>query len=58
VVDKMPAPRSDATPVTAPIRSERAASKLEPRLAAALSGAEETELDIPAFLRHPLRSVE
>ena len=23
-----------------------------------LSGAEETELDIPAFLRHPLRSVE
>jgi cell division protein FtsZ len=58
--------RVDATPVSAPVRAdgqpqtraERAAQKVEPRLAAALSGAEETELDIPAFLRHPLRSVE
>jgi hypothetical protein len=52
-------PRPDQTPVTAPVRSERAAQqKVDPRLSAALSGAEETELDIPAFLRHPLRSVE
>jgi cell division protein FtsZ len=53
--------RADATPVTAPVRPEtrqERAQKVEPRLAAALSGAEETELDIPAFLRHPLRSVE
>ena len=54
--------RADATPVTAPMRTEGPRvpdrSKVEPRLAAALSGAEETELDIPAFLRHPLRSVE
>jgi cell division protein FtsZ len=64
-------PRADATPVTAPQRhdgmpmaprtaegSKRNVSPIEPRLAAALSGAEETELDIPAFLRHPLRTVE
>ena len=59
--------RPDQTPVTAPVRAdglpqaraERAApQKVDPRLSAALSGAEETELDIPAFLRHPLRSVE
>jgi len=59
--------RPDQTPVTAPMRTdgppqsrgERAAGqKVDPRLSAALSGAEETELDIPAFLRHPLRSVE
>jgi hypothetical protein len=58
--------RADATPTTSPMRpdgltmptrAERAAAaKVEPRLAAALSGAEETELDIPAFLRHPLRN--
>jgi cell division protein FtsZ len=61
------ATRPDQTPVTAPMRTdappqsraERAAQqKVDPRLSAALSGAEETELDIPAFLRHPLRSVE
>ena len=40
-------------------RADRASQqKVDPRLNAALSGAEETELDIPAFLRHPLRSVE
>jgi cell division protein FtsZ len=59
--------RPDQTPVTAPMRADghpqtRAdrgtQSKVDPRLSAALSGAEETELDIPAFLRHPLRSVE
>ncbi|MGZ3427823.1 MAG: cell division protein FtsZ, partial [Polyangia bacterium] len=59
--------RPDQTPMTAPMRTdappqsraERAAQqKVDPRLSAALSGAEETELDIPAFLRHPLRSVE
>jgi hypothetical protein len=60
-----PPMRADATPVSAPVRVEpqtraerAAAQKVEPRLAAALSGAEETELDIPAFLRNPLRSVE
>jgi cell division protein FtsZ len=46
--------RVDHTQVSQPSRS----ANLEPRLSAALSGAEETELDIPAFLRHPLRSVE
>ncbi len=58
--------RPDQTPVTAPMRTDghpqtrpdRGAQKVDPRLSAALSGAEETELDIPAFLRHPLRSVE
>ena len=59
--------RPDATPVTAPMRAdghpqsraERGVpQKVDPRLSAALSGAEETELDIPAFLRHPLRTVE
>src|SRR4051812_23126850 len=57
--------RADQTPVTAAMRTEvppqprsERAAKVEPRLAAALSGAEETELDIPAFLRHPLRNVE
>jgi hypothetical protein len=59
--------RADQTPVSAPVRvdglpqsrAERASQqKVDPRLSAALSGAEETELDIPAFLRHPLRSVE
>jgi cell division protein FtsZ len=58
-----PQPRADATPVSAPVPAAvapRTADRkaVEPRLAAALSGAEETELDIPAFLRHPLRSVE
>jgi cell division protein FtsZ len=61
-----PPMRPDPTPVTPAMReavpqtrAERASSsKVEPRLAAALSGAEESELDIPAFLRHPLRSVE
>jgi cell division protein FtsZ len=52
--------RSDATPVTAPVRAETlrpvAAQPSQPnRLANVLSGAEETELDIPAFLRHPPR---
>ena len=57
--------RVDQTPVTVPMRTDapplsrgERAGKVEPRLAAALSGAEETELDIPAFLRHPLRNVE
>jgi cell division protein FtsZ len=62
--------RPDATPVTTPLRadgipmarpaepSKRNVSPMETRLAAALSGAEETELDIPAFLRQPLRTVE
>jgi hypothetical protein len=57
--------RADQTPVTAAMRTDgppqsraERAAKVEPRLAAALSGAEETELDIPAFLRHPLRNVE
>jgi hypothetical protein len=49
--------RTDAHPQQT--RADRAAQqKVDPRLSAALSGAEETELDIPAFLRHPLRSVE
>jgi cell division protein FtsZ len=62
------AARPDATPMTSPMRQDgltmptraerAAAAKVEPRLAAALSGAEETELDIPAFLRHPLRNAE
>src|SRR5256714_932927 len=52
--------RVDQTPVNLPMRTDapppsraERAGKVEPRLAAALSGAEETELDIPAFLRHP-----
>jgi cell division protein FtsZ len=64
-----PESRSDATPVTAqPVQaaprpaasegSKRNPSPMENRLAAALSGAEETELDIPAFLRQPLRTIE
>jgi cell division protein FtsZ len=66
-----PESRSDATPVTAqPVPqaaprpsvqsegSKRNPSPMENRLAAALSGAEETELDIPAFLRQPLRTIE
>jgi cell division protein FtsZ len=60
-----PIPRTDATPVSgmpSTMRSDapRPADRrgVEPRLAAALSGAEETELDIPAFLRNPLRNVE
>jgi cell division protein FtsZ len=59
--------RPDQTPVTQPVRPE---SNVPPRPerpsspairiagAGQMSGAEETELDIPAFLRHPPRSVE
>jgi cell division protein FtsZ len=60
--------RPDQTPVTAPMRTEMRAERPSqpsmpavavPRpLAGALSGAEETELDIPAFLRHPARTIE
>jgi cell division protein FtsZ len=62
--------RADPTPVTpqqrpqpaahAPLANERTerTPPLPPanRLASALSGVEETELDIPAFLRHPPRT--
>jgi cell division protein FtsZ len=51
--------RTDATPVTAPVRSERPTPPPTPqpsRLPQGMSGIVETELDIPAFLRHPHRS--
>jgi cell division protein FtsZ len=51
--------RADQTPVTAPVKAEpapRPAPSVPSRLANSLSGAEETELDIPAFLRHPPRT--
>ncbi len=69
--------RPDATPVSGPIRSERAergdrtergaaaaplppppASRLASALGPALGGDDESELDIPAFLRHPPRSLD
>ena len=59
--------RPDQTPVTQPVRADGGlptrerppAPPLQPnRLPSALSGAEETELDIPAFLRHPPRTLE
>jgi hypothetical protein len=55
--------RPDPTPVTAPMRSEPVrpaapapAAPARMPLATAPLGSEETELDIPAFLRHPPRS--
>ena len=62
-----PIMRPDQTPVTAPMRQDRAdrsdrtlssreMAVVQPRLAETFSGTEETELDIPAFLR--LRNLE
>jgi cell division protein FtsZ len=62
--DKMPAlrepPRPDVTPVTAPIRGERPPqpAPLAPRNPHGLSAAEETELDVPTFLRRQPQSGE
>jgi cell division protein FtsZ len=61
-----PALRPDQTPVTQPVRAERTPSSPSlpvvtsprPITQSVLTGAEETELDIPAFLRHPPRNVE
>jgi cell division protein FtsZ len=60
-----PMMRPDQTPVTQPMRTEapqRSSPQSLPvqpsRLPGGLSGAEETELDIPAFLRHPPRNLE
>ncbi|HZS42532.1 MAG TPA: cell division protein FtsZ [Polyangia bacterium] len=62
--------RADATPVTQPVRHESHASVAREALKSApepkqqrlspsvLQGTEETELDIPAFLRHPPRNLE
>lgn len=54
--------RLDTTPVTAPLRPEfktpvpqPAPAQTSNRLASALGGFEEAELDIPAFLRNPPR---
>jgi cell division protein FtsZ len=54
-----PAPqpqRADPTPVTAPMRAEAPPQAPRPAPRVALTGAEETELDIPAFLRRPPHS--
>jgi cell division protein FtsZ len=54
-----PMPRADQTPVSAPIQSmprTEAPRPSAPNRVPSLTGAEETELDIPAFLRHPPRS--
>jgi cell division protein FtsZ len=56
--------RPDQTPVTAPVKHEAmrpatpqpAPPRMQGTPSLAGTGAEETELDIPAFLRHPLRS--
>jgi len=63
--------RPDQTPVTQPVRAEhpgahatpsstrpQSVAQAAPRLQNVLSGAEETELDIPTFLRNPRASVE
>jgi cell division protein FtsZ len=60
--------RPDQTPVTQPLRAdERPTRPSQSSLPAVqptrlpttpLTGAEETELDIPAFLRHPPRTIE
>ncbi len=62
------AARPDATPVTQPMRADLHAAPRAPAPAAepkqqrlspsVLQGTEETELDIPAFLRHPPRNLE
>ncbi len=67
VVREAPLMRPDQTPVTVPMRQERSDRSdrtlssrempvVSPRLAETFSGTEETELDIPAFLR--LRNLE
>jgi hypothetical protein len=65
-----PAVRPDQTPVSGPVRvvEERVARPSPPsiaipaappaRLPTGLTTVEETELDIPAFLRHPPRTLE
>jgi cell division protein FtsZ len=57
--------RADTTPVTPrPERGDRTMTQPAPlppapsRLPGVLGGAEESELDIPAFLRHPPRNLE
>jgi len=67
-IREQPQHRPDQTPVTAPMRTEERPTRpsqaslpaVQPtRLPqSGLSGAEETELDIPAFLRHPPRTIE
>src|SRR4051794_4247148 len=67
----VPSPRPDQTPVSGPVRlaDERVQRPSQPaipsmaapqsaRLPNGLSNVEETELDIPAFLRHPPRTLE